>query len=102
MRIVRVLLSLKFGICVQEVTELRAAMAVKGAAALQQAGFLDAAQEILGQFRGSAGAGAAAAVAEAELRIALAQVCCPAHPSIYDTQGSGDYLRGVTWVTEVT
>ena len=56
--------------------ELRAHMAVNGAAALQRQGFLDAAQEILLQYRGSAGSEAAAATAEAELRIALAQASC--------------------------
>ncbi len=49
---------------------------VNGAAALQRQGFLDAAQEILLQYRGSAGSEAAAAIAEAELRIALAQASC--------------------------
>ena len=49
-------------------------MAVGGATALQRQGFLDAAQEILLQYRGSAGFEAAATTAEAELRIALAQV----------------------------
>ena len=44
----------------QEVTALRAQMAVLGAAALQRQGFLDAAQEILLQYRGSAGSSAAA------------------------------------------
>ncbi len=56
--------------------DLRAQMAVSGAAALQRQGFLDAAHEILQQYRGSAGSEAAAATAEAELCIALAQVCC--------------------------
>lgn len=60
----------------QDVMDLRAQMAVSGAAALQRQGFLDAAQEILQQYRGSAGAEAAAATAEAELRIVLAQACC--------------------------
>ena len=60
----------------QDVMDLRAQMAVSGAAALQRQGFLDASHEILQQYRGSAGSEAAAATAEAELRIALAQVCC--------------------------
>ena len=63
-------------VMVQDVMDLRARMAVSGAAALQRQGFLDAAHEILQQYRGSAGSEAAAATAEAELRIALAQVCC--------------------------
>ena len=54
-------------------TELRAQMAVLGAAVLQRQGSLDAAQEILVQYRGSAGSSAAAVTAEAELSIALAQ-----------------------------
>jgi len=60
----------------QDVMELRAHMAVDGAATLQRQGFLDTAQEILLQYRGSAGSEAAAAIAEAELRIALAQASC--------------------------
>ena len=64
----------------QEVTALRAQMAVLGAAALQRQGFLDAAQEILLQYRGSAGSSAAAVTAEAELSIALTQARWPLTP----------------------
>ena len=69
-------LCLELDMVLQDVMELRAQMAVSGAAALQRQGFLDAAQEILQQYRGSTGSEAAAATAEAELRIALAQACC--------------------------
>lgn len=55
-------------------TQLRADMALGGAAALERQGFLDTAQEILHQFASSAGASAAAATAEAKLRLLLAQV----------------------------
>lgn len=65
---------LKASDALQDIMELRAHMAVGGAGALQRQGFLDAAQEILLQYRGSAGFETAATTAEAELCISLAQV----------------------------
>ena len=60
---------------VQVVSGLRAEVAVGGAGALQRAGWLDAAQNILDTTSASAsGPGAAAMTAEARLRLALAQV----------------------------
>jgi len=60
--------------CVQAVMQLRAELALGGAAALERQGFLDTAQEILSQFAAGTGASAAAATAEAKMRLFLAQV----------------------------
>lgn len=60
--------------CVQAVMQLRAELALGGAAALERQGFLDTAQEILSQFAAGTGDSAAAATAEAKMRLFLAQV----------------------------
>ena len=68
----------------QAVGALRAEVALGGAGALQRAGWLDAAQNILDAFSASADPSAAALTAEANLRLQLAQVrdfCARSHPA---------------------